>query len=92
LIDGFVDLKHPALVGQRIQFRTFHRDSRKPGAAQHGTAMAALLVGKPVGEGFGGLLPGAELIAGNMFEIDEDGRTVGNLVAMLRALEWLISK
>jgi subtilisin family serine protease len=92
LIDGWVDLEHPALQGQDIEFCSFHREERKPGAADHGTAMAALLVGKPVGEGFGGLLPGAKLMAANMFEVNQSGRTVGNLVAMLRALEWLIEE
>ncbi len=39
--------------------------------------------------GWGGLLPGVELKAANMFEVDEQGKTVGNGVGLLKALNWL---
>ncbi len=86
MIDAPVDVRHPALAGQRIRFRSFHKAKRKPGPADHGTAIAAMLVGKP---SWGGLLPGAELRAGNIFEVNETGQVVGNAVGLLKAINWL---
>jgi subtilase family protein len=88
-IDSPVDLSHPALKGQRIEFRSFHKKSRKPGPADHGTAVAAMLVGKPT---WGGLLPGAELIAANMFEVNETGKVVGSGLGLLKAIDWMVQK
>ena len=86
MVDAGVDLKHPALKGQKIVFRSFHKKGRQPGPNVHGTAVAAMLVGKPE---WGGLLPGAQLLAANMFEINESGRKVGNAVALLKAINWM---
>ena len=86
MVDAGVDLKHPALKGQKIVFRSFHKKGRKPGPNVHGTAVASMLVGKPE---WGGLLPGAKLLAANMFEINESGRKVGNAVALLKAINWM---
>lgn len=88
-IDSPVDLSHPALEGQRIEYMSFHKDGRKPGPADHGTAVAAMLVGKP---SWGGLLPGAELFAANMFEINETGKIVGSGMGLLKAIDWLAGK
>jgi subtilisin family serine protease len=89
MIDSGVDLKHPALIGQNIEFRSFHNPKRRQGPADHGTAVAAILVGKSGGKGWGGLLPGAELKAANMFEINKIGKKVGNVVALLKGLNWM---
>ncbi len=64
MIDGAVDVRHPALSGQDIEYRSFHRPDGRQGQTDHGTAIAAMLVGKPA---WGGLLPGAYLMAGNIF-------------------------
>ncbi|MBM3503431.1 MAG: hypothetical protein FJX65_06105 [Alphaproteobacteria bacterium] len=87
-IDGFVDEKHPAFTNRTVRFRNFHRENLPPGAASHGTAVAALLVGHPANRGFGGLLPGATLYAANMFEQD-GGQDSGNAVGFLKALDWM---
>ncbi len=89
MIDSGVDLKHPALIGQNIEFRSFHSRNRKQGPSHHGTAVAAILVGKPGVKGWGGLLPGAELKAANMFEINKIGKKVGNVIALLKGLNWM---
>ncbi len=86
MIDASVDVGHPALAGQRIRYRSFHKSRRQPGPADHGTAIAAMLIGKP---SWGGLLPGAELRAGNIFEVNEAGQVVGNAVGLLKAINWL---
>ena len=46
-IDAAVELTHDALRGQRIQYRSYHRKGRTAGPADHGTAVAGILVGKP---------------------------------------------
>lgn len=86
MIDSGVDTKHPALRNQRVSFRSFHRKGRKPGPRVHGTAIAAMLVGAPR---FGGLLPGAKLMAASMFETKKDGGKVGSAVGLLKSLNWL---
>jgi len=88
-IDSPVDTSHPALKGQRIEFRSFHKKTRKPGPADHGTAVAAMLIGK---SNWGGLLPGAELIAANMFEVNEAGKVIGSGMGLLRAIDWMAQK
>jgi len=89
MIDATVDTRHPALIGQRLEFRSFHSRHRRPADADHGTAVAAILIGRPSDGGWGGILPGAELKAANMFEFNEAGRLVGNAVALLKALDWM---
>jgi hypothetical protein len=85
-IDAAVQLSHEALKGQRIQYRSYHRKGRSEGPADHGTAVAGILVGKP---SWGGLLPGADLFAVNMFEKRSDGRVVGNALALVKGIAWL---
>jgi hypothetical protein len=91
MIDGALDTSHVALKGTKIQYKSFHKEGRKPAAHSHGTAVAALLVGKPGNKGWGGLLPGATLYAGNMFE-EKDGKVSGNAIAMVKALDWVIGE
>ena len=90
IIDGVVDTDHPALTGQRLTYRSFHRKGWRPTAADHGTAIAAMMIGKPADHGFGGVLPGAELFAANIFGKSREGLVGADSVAILRALEWMI--
>ena len=89
MIDTPVDTAHPAFTGQQLEFRSFHNPDRRPAAASHGTAIAAMMIGRSANRGWGGLLPGVELKAANMFEVNESGKTVGNGAALLKALNWL---
>ncbi len=89
MIDAAVDITHPALKGQNITFRSFRKRSRRMGPADHGTAVATILAGRPE---WGGLLPGADLYAADMFERNETGKVVGNGVALLKGLNWLLKK
>ncbi|CCQ75401.1 S8 family serine peptidase [Magnetospira sp. QH-2] len=86
MIDSGVDVKHPALKNQSIEFRSFHRSSRKPGPSVHGTAVASMLVGN---RKWGGLLPEASLKAANIFELTKTGSKVANAAGLLKALDWL---
>lgn len=89
MIDSSVDLTHPALSHQRITFRSFHRSGRKPGPADHGTAVAAIIVGRP---DWGGLVPGAHLYAANMFEMGPAGKKVGTVIGLLKSFNWIMGE
>jgi subtilisin family serine protease len=89
MVDTPVDISHPALAGQKVTYRSFIRPQRTPAPADHGTAIAAMLVGKPDRQGLGGLLPGAELLAANIFTFNDAGSEAADVVAMLKALDWL---
>ncbi len=92
MVDTPVDVTHRALAGQKIVYRSFILPSRTPAPADHGTSIAAMLVGKPGKDGFGGLLPGAELLAGNIFTFNDQGAEMADVVALLRALDWLTAE
>ena len=93
MIDAGVDTRHPALAGAHVTYRAFNRPGRRPGPAQHGTAVGALLVGRPVaGRGWGGLVPGASLSAANIFEVTEAGRAVATASGLLAAADWIASR
>ena len=68
MIDTPVAVDHPAFLGQQVTHRSFLADDKQPALASYGTAVAALLVGSPDTDGFGGLLPQASLLAGSIFE------------------------
>jgi len=87
MIDAGVDVSHPALKGQKVTYRSFHKKGRKPGPKDHGTAVAGIMVGRAE---WGGLLPGAELFAANMFEYNEKGKKVGNAIGLIKAANWLL--
>lgn len=81
LIDGGVDVSHPALRGARLTQKGF------AGAAQpseHGTETASLLAGRA--DGFSGAAPGAELYVADVYCNQPTG---GSTPAILRALDWM---
>ena len=88
MIDGTVDLSHPALRHQRIIQRRFLPQDKRAASSKHGTAVASLLVG---GEGPGGpgVMPGATLLVGSIFERRGWNGARGDLFALLEALDWL---
>ena len=87
MIDGTVDLSHPALRHQRIIQRRFLPQSKRAASFKHGTAIASLLVGG--GPGGSGVLPGATLLVGSIFERRGWNGARGDLFALLEALDWL---
>ncbi len=91
MIDGAVDKKTPTLRKQRLNYEGFNAKDRKPAGEAHGTAVAAMLVGRPEGDekNIGGLLPGATLYAAGIFEM-RGGKEVGNLGNMMKAADWLL--
>ena len=92
MIDSPVDSRHEAFKGRRIIRKSFHDPDTDSGSALHGTAIAAMFVGKPSAEGYGGLLPEAKLYAANIFQRDENGETRADSMAFAQALDWLAGK
>jgi hypothetical protein len=87
LIDTAVDRQHSALAGRAVTDRSFIAAGVPPAPPDHGTAVAALLVGAPDSPA-AGLLPAARLYAAAIFALRED-RVVGTTDAIARAVDWL---
>ena len=85
-IDGAVDPDHPAFEGRKLEYRSFHAPERRPGAIEHGTAIAAMMVGQAK---WGGLLPAAELKHANIFEINDAGRVAANVLGLVKGVDWV---
>lgn len=90
IIDTLPDLRHPALRGARIETRSFLASDMRAADPAHGTAVAALLVGRPA-PGQAPLLPGVRLLAAGAFEL-RDGRSVADVMALVRSLDWAIAE
>lgn len=90
MIDAGVQPDHPALAGTDIRYRSFHQPGRQPGPANHGTAVAAMMVGQPQpGKGWGGLLPGARLSAANIFQFGANRKISASARGLLEAIDWM---
>ncbi|MBI1188590.1 MAG: S8 family serine peptidase [Alphaproteobacteria bacterium] len=81
LIDGGVDLAHPALRGARVVQRGF---SGAAAASTHGLATASLLVGRA--DYFAGAAPGAELYVADVYC---NAPTGGSADAIAQSLAWM---
>ncbi len=88
IVDTTVNRWHPALVGARIVARSFVDGGAEPAPAGHGTAIAALLVGRP-GEARP-LIPGGELLVAESFGREEKGDRADALT-VLRGLDWAVA-
>jgi subtilisin family serine protease len=88
-IDSFVDLGHPALQGALVTKRSFTSGKAPTTDAAHGTAIAAMLVGKSDGTAIAGLLRGATLFHAGIFQKGKRG-PVASSADFLRAVDWLV--
>ena len=91
LIDTGIDREHEALRGQEIEVVP---TIRKPGSSSqrdHGTAVAALLVGRS-GSSNPGLLPGARLLAVDAFYRDRGTADRTDVTMLVTALEALAER
>jgi Subtilase family len=91
VLDTAIDGGIPALQGARILQRSFISDGAQHTGREHGTAVAAILVGQATGGGYG-LLPGAELDAGEVFAKDAAGQAVAEVLALVGGLNWLAER
>jgi len=90
MVDTAVNAAIPALSGQALRRRSFSPGGARS-RADHGTAIAALLVGS-ARSGFPGLLPEARLYAANVFHRDAHGNDSAFATNVARGLEWLASE
>jgi len=89
LIDTPVDTGHGALRGQNIISRSFLPAGMEPGSAEHGTAVAALLIGEAGDKTFGGLIPGGSVHHANVFHRTENRDAVATVERVVLAIDWL---
>ena len=91
IVDTAVQLDHPTLRGAQI------RSQHKLGPGQtaveddHGTAIAALLVGQP-SAGYTGLLPRARLLAAAPFYRLASGHSRADAFGLAQSLDWLVGQ
>lgn len=88
LIDTAINADHAAFRGAKLELVRLSRDQVQASGQQHGTAVAALLIGGAEGP-VPGLLPGARLIAVDAFQRsngDHDRATTHDLI---RAIDLL---
>jgi hypothetical protein len=88
MIDSAVDTSNPALAGRRLQYKRVSRGTIGKGESDHGTAVAAMLVGAP-GSAFPGLLPDAELVAADVFSLDRSGQPFTDAARLTTGLDWV---
>jgi subtilisin family serine protease len=88
-IDSSIDLDHPALQGALIVKRRFTSGKAATTDTAHGTAIAAMLVGKSDGTAIAGLLRGATLFHAGIFQKGKRG-PVASSADFLRAVDWLL--
>ncbi len=91
MIDTGLDASHPALArsvrANRLVTSSFRLERNTPAPNEHGTGVAALLVGDAA-NGVAGLVPDVMLYAADAF-YSAKGQTVTDTVSLLRALDWL---
>ena len=89
MLDTAVNVRHPALAGRKV---VTERLARTPAAdSDHGTAVAALLVGA-ADSPFPGLLPEAELFAADVFSVDSQGHASTDAAELAKGLDWLAAQ
>lgn len=90
MIDTGINTDHPALRGQRLTVHQVDLAERDAAGRQHGTAIAAMLVGHVEGR-VPGLLPNGELIAVEAFH-RRAGTEQADAFSVVNALDILIAQ
>lgn len=91
LIDTGINRDHEALKGQSIEVLSGLELRGNPSQQDHGTAIAAILVGRS-GSSTPGLLPGARLLAVDAFYRDGGTADRTDVITLVRALETLAER
>lgn len=87
MIDTLVDAAHPSLASRKVIVRDF-ASSKKGRDTDHGTAVASIIVGYDPKGNYRGIVPGATLLAANVFSVSKDGIPETNTKALIEALDW----
>jgi len=86
VVDTGVNRNHPALAGRVIQNLVYvgaPNDLSVDDVAEHGTAVAQIIAGKPIGDWPGGIAPGAQIVSARIINDEnppDDGSGQGNEV------------
>jgi Subtilase family len=91
MVDTAVDNELVSLNGAKLMQRSFLPNGIRPAGRDHGTAVAAILVGQPT-VGGRGLLPAAEISVAAVFVIGDDGGPVAEALALVGGLDWLMQR
>ena len=91
LIDTAINAEHAVLANARLEVLSLGDGDGAKSGEQHGTAVAALLVGAR-GSRVPGLLPGAELVAVDAFQRFRKSTDIANVYDLVRALDMLIAR
>ncbi len=91
LIDTGIDLDHEALRGQSIELLKLPKESGGSSSLDHGTAIAALLIGRP-GSVAPGLIPRARLVAVDAFSKGSGTADRTDVLSLVGALEALADR
>jgi len=92
LLDGPVDVNHPALKGQAIKQKQIFARGRTAASTRHATAVASLLVGNPAVTGLGGAISEAQLAVGVVMQQGRDDDTFSTAEDLLTGLNWLLQQ
>jgi subtilisin family serine protease len=90
MVDTAVDPTEPALAGASLELVSIKRADEKPSTSEHGTAIAAILVGATK-SATPGLLPSARLIAVDAF-YSEGGVVRTDAMHLVEAIQLLLSR
>jgi hypothetical protein len=91
LVDTAINPEHPSLGDARLEVLRITDDALPQSSRQHGTAVAALLVGA-AGSRAPGLLPSSEVIAVDAFRRLGGSADVASAFDLVRALDTLASR
>lgn len=91
LIDTAINADHSVLENARLEVVNLGDADGTKSGEQHGTAVAALLVGAPESR-VPGLLPGSELVAVDAFRRPPASADVANAYDLVRALDLLVRR
>ncbi len=91
LVDTGVDGSHPALRGQALVQRSFLAVGEQPAPADHGTALAALMIGRADAGALAGLVPGARLSVAACARRRAGGSDM-TAACLIEALDWLAGR
>lgn len=92
IIDGPVDIEHPALRGAAFVQQSALLPGQSPSDSRHATAVAALIVGVDGGGVFAGFASGAPLYAATAFARDRRaGGVAADVDRIGAALDWMMA-
>ena len=88
VIDGVVEPKHAAFKGSKITYKSFAPKNKPVANTGHGTAVAAIIGGS---KAWGGILPGADIVAANVFYKTSTGGLAGSSMSIVQAIDWMVA-